>query len=231
MLVIIQSRYNSSRLPGKALIRLREKEILAMCAHRVASANLVNDVIVATSDEKTDQPIVDFCKHEGLKIHLGPLNDVGARLLTAAKSKNSRVFVRICGDSPFIDPQIIDTAIALFASSDFDLVTNVFPRSFPKGQSVEVIKTRILEKVCEQRRSNEEIEHATSFIYNHPNDFKICSFTSGEDSKNSRQCIDDKNDLAIAQKISSDMDPLKFGWQEIEKLWKKVEQNLGKKLD
>jgi spore coat polysaccharide biosynthesis protein SpsF len=228
MLAIIQSRYNSLRLPGKALLRLGSKEILARCANRVSSANLVSDVLVATSNRKTDQPIVGFCKQEGLSTHLGSLNDVGTRLLTAAEAKKSSSFVRICGDSPFIDPEVIDTAISLYTSSEFDLVTNVFPRSFPKGQSVEIINTKTLQKACEQLRTMDEMEHATSFFYNHPNDFKICSFTSGKDTKNSRQCIDDKNDLAIAQKISSNEHVFNFGWQEIEKLWKKEEQNLGK---
>lgn len=228
MLAIIQSRYNSSRLPGKALIRLGEKEILAMCAHRVSSANLVSDILIATSNRKTDQPIVGFCKQEGLATHLGSLNDVGRRLLTAAESKRSSSFIRICGDSPFIDPELIDIAISLSNSSDFDLITNVFPRSFPKGQSVEIIKTRMLKKVCEQTRSDEEKEHPTSFFYKHHNNFKICSFTSGASAADSRQCIDDKNDLAIAQKISSNEHVLNFGWQEIDTLWTKEIGNLGK---
>ena len=229
MLAIIQSRFSSKRLPGKALFKLGNTEILGRCAQRIAGAKLVSKVLIATSEDKTDIPIVEYCQKKNLAVHVGPLKDVGLRLLSAVSSKNKTSFVRICGDSPFIDPKLIDIAISLSNSSDFDLVTNVFPRSFPKGQSVEIIKTSMLKKTCEQTRSVEEMEHATSFFYKNHNDFKICSFTNGTNAAESRQCIDDKNDLAIAQRISSNLNVFNLGWREIDKLWKETGRNLAEK--
>jgi spore coat polysaccharide biosynthesis protein SpsF len=219
LLAIIQSRYNSTRLPGKVLFPLCDSSILGKCVERVSKASLVNEILIATSTENTDLPIAKYCKSKNFSYYLGPLNDVGLRLANAAASKNQDKFIRICGDSPFIDPAIIDQAVYLSTTSDFDLVTNVFPRSFPKGQSVEVIRTKTIQQICCKNRSAEEKEHATSYIYNNHTQFRICAFSSGKNAANSRQCIDDEKDYSIAKKIIALNDANDLGWREIQNLW------------
>ncbi len=219
MLAIIQTRYDSARLPGKALLPLGDASILGRCIERVSKSSLITGVLVATSRESSDHSIVEYCKSKNYSYHLGPLEDVGLRLAEAAASKKQKRFLRICGDSPFIDPAIIDQAVSLSNASDFDLVTNVFPRSFPKGQSVEVVKAKIMNQVCNANRSSDEKEHATSYIYNNHSQFRICSFSSGENAADSRQCIDDEKDYGIAKKIIALNDANDLGWREIQNLW------------
>ena len=149
----------------------------------------------------------------------GSLEDVGKRLVDTALSRRQERFIRICGDSPFIDPSIIDEAISISKSSDFDLVTNVFPRSFPKGQSVEVIRTETMQQICSKKRSADEKEHATSYFYDNHHQYRICSFSSGAYQANSRQCIDDEKDYKIAKNLVELNETNHLGWKEIQRLW------------
>lgn len=219
MLAIIQSRYNSTRLPGKALLPLGNSNVLGKCIERVSQAKLITEIIVATSDEHSDFVISEYCKKRSLTCYTGSLIDVGSRLANAVASKNGENFVRICGDSPFIDPVIIDQAVSLSHSSEFDLVTNVFPRSFPKGQSVEVIRTETMQQICSKKRSADEKEHATSYFYVNHHKYRICSFSSGADEADSRQCIDDENDYKIAKNLMELNETNDLCWKEIQRLW------------
>lgn len=175
--------------------------------------------MVATSDEHSDFVINEYCKKSSLTCYKGSLIDVGTRLANAVASKKEKSFVRICGDSPFIDPAVIDQAVSFSKASEVDLVTNVFPRSFPKGQSVEVIKAKTMMQLCRAERSIDEKEHATSYIYNNHQQFRICTFSSGENAADSRQCIDDEKDYGIAKNIIALHDTNDLEWKEIQRLW------------
>jgi spore coat polysaccharide biosynthesis protein SpsF len=219
VLAIVQSRLNSRRLPGKALLPMGCSTILGLCVKRVCSAKLVSKTFVSTSLESSDNKIVEFCKNNKINSFRGSLEDVGKRLLDTALSCRQERFLRICGDSPFIDPSIIDEAISISKTSDFDLVTNVFPRSFPKGQSVEVIRTKTMQQICSKKRTKAEKEHATSYFYDNHHQYRICSFNSGADQANSRQCIDDEKDYKIAKDLVDLNDTNDLGWKEIQRLW------------
>jgi len=219
LLAIVQSRLNSTRLPGKALLPLGYSTVLGLCVKRVCAANLVSKTFVSTSLESSDDYIVEFCKNNKIDSFRGSLEDVGKRLVDTALSCRQERFIRICGDSPFIDPSIIDEAVSISQSSDFDLVTNVFPRSFPKGQSVEVIRTKTMQQICSKKRTRAEKEHATSYFYNNYKNYRICSFNSGADQANSRQCIDDEKDYEIAKYVMSVNNMNDLDWNKIQSLW------------
>ena len=173
MLVIIQARYNSERLPGKVLKVLSEETILSRAINRISKSRKVSSISVATSVHNFDDPIEAHAKTLGVGVFRGDLEDVGWRLLETAKSQNSKNFVRISADSPFIDWRILDHAINIFDHSNPDLVTNIFPRTFPKGQSIEIINTDALAKVCDQNRTVHEKEHVTPYFYNHYQQFHL----------------------------------------------------------
>ena len=208
------------------MLPLGKSAILGRCIERVSSAKRVSDILVATSTEISDQAIVEFCLANNTSYHLGSLDNVVERLWGAAQSKKQKAFLRICGDSPFIDPKIIDEAISIFSSTDFDLVTNVFPRSFPKGQSVEIIKTTALGRISKAMLSDEEREHATSYFYNNHLKFKIGTIRKRGDYANSRHCIDDKKDFSIAKRVIGSKDLNGLGWEAIEDLWIKASQSI-----
>ena len=224
MLAVIQSRFSSLRLPGKALLTIGKQEILGRCIQRVKNSKLISEVLVATSIKISDQAIVDFCTQNNVPHYRGSNHNLVERLYGAANSKNQKSFVRICGDSPFIDPIIIDEVINIFISGNYDIATNVFPRTFPKGHSVEVIKTNTMCKISKATLSDSEKEHATSYIYNNHTDFKIGVVKRNVNYCNSNHSIDEKKDLETAEKAVSIKNLEELNWMEIEKVWSKAKK-------
>ena len=219
MLAVIQARFTSKRLPGKALRLLGEKNLLERTINRLKQSEKISAIMVATSSEKTDDPIAEHAQEIGTEIYRGDLRDVGNRLLNGAKSMGSDSFVRISGDSPFIDWRLVDQAIDLHNISEADLVSNIFPRTYPKGQSVEIIKTASLAKLCKSERTNEEKEHVTPYFYKNYNKFCIINFTSGHNHSKSNHCIDDQTDFETAQKVVKDLMGDDLSWKELEILF------------
>lgn len=219
MLAVIQARFTSKRLPGKALRLLGEKNLLERTINRLKQSEKISAIMVATSVEETDDPIAEYAQEIGTEIYRGELEDVGNRLLNGAKSMGSDSFVRISGDSPFIDWRLVDQAIDLHNISEADLVSNIFPRTYPKGQSVEIITTESLAKLCKSERTKEEKEHVTPYFYKNYNKFCIVSFTSGHKHSNSIHCIDDQTDFETAEKVVLDSGNDDLSWQELEVLF------------
>lgn len=221
MLAIIQSRYNSKRLPGKALEKLGDSSILEHTIYRLKHSSKVTNILVATSTTPSDDAIEREAKKIGIKVFRGSLNNVMLRLHGAAKMVNASYFIRISGDSPFLDWRVVDQAIELNNISNPDVVTNVSPRTFPKGQSVEIIKTETLFRLCKLKLLPEEKEHVTPFFYKNYCDFNVVSFTSGQNFSFANHSVDTPNDLDIAQKVLSESKRCNLSWRELENFFSK----------
>ena len=195
MLCIIQSRMNSARLPGKALMDICGKPLLGRVIDRVKSAEKVTKVIVATSVKVDDNSIEDYCKKTDTECFRGNLNNVANRLLQLVLNEEVDSFVRVSGDSPLIPPSIIDSAINHFKNNDYDLVTNIYPRSYPKGFSVEVMSTESFLKMNKEDLTQEHKEHVTKKYYETPNKYKIFNFMSPKNYSQFNFCIDTIDDL------------------------------------
>ena len=147
MLAIIQARMSSRRLPGKVLKPLAGVPMIQRVADRVAAAPGIAKVVLATSRDASDDAVADYCAKAGITCHRGPLDDVSARFIQAAHAEGAPAFVRITGDSPLMDPALVGQAVTLYEEGDWDLVSNVLVRSFPIGQSVEVLRLSTFEAV------------------------------------------------------------------------------------
>jgi spore coat polysaccharide biosynthesis protein SpsF len=157
-------------------------------------------MIVATSTEKTDDAIEWFCAQEGVACFRGPLNDVAERFSQAASHFSADAFVRISGDSPLIAPQLIDQAVALYHGSNVELATNVMVRSFPKGMSVEVVRTSALRR-AQSMMLEGEAEHVTQVFYRRPSDFSIGDFSSGQNWGEVQLSIDTPEDFVAIERV------------------------------
>lgn len=201
MLVVITSRMTSQRLPGKALIEVEQRPLLGRVIDRVRQSSLVTRILVATSSEDSDEPIADFCSVEAVPCFRGALRDTAGRLVAAAQSEEATAFVRISGDSPLIDSQLIDQGIRLFHESPVDVATNVFPRSFPAGQSIEVIATDALARLCAKQSDPAKREHVTAGFYAEPTEWRINNFFSGEEGPHPSFTIDTLADLRRIEQV------------------------------
>jgi spore coat polysaccharide biosynthesis protein SpsF len=222
VLVLIQARSDSVRLPKKVLRNLYGQPMLQWVVRRTADAASADKVIVATSVSPNDDAIELFCRSESIRYSRGPLENVAKRLMDVAKQERESAFVRISGDSPVIDPAILDLAVRIYQSRTCDLVTNVFPRTFPRGQSVEVINLATMENAFNQSTDKEDAEHVTQFYYKNPEKFEIVNFTSGEDRGKVQLSVDTEADFLSMEKILTACKGCPGGWQELAALKKEL---------
>lgn len=195
--IIVQARLNSKRLPGKVLLKINNRTILEHVYFNLQKINNINKIIVATSKNKSDDLISAFCKRKKIELFRGNLNDVYKRLTLAAKYYDVDYIVRVSADSPLINHKIIEDAINNIDLSKYDIITNVLPRSFPKGQSFEIINCRFLENNYNRIKNKSDKEHVTTFFYRNYKKFKIFNILNkNKDLSNYNFCVDTKGDLA-----------------------------------
>ena len=196
MLAIIQARSNSKRFKNKVLHSIYGKPLIQHVIDRVNKSRFVSKLLVATSINSKDDKLVNYLKKSKIKTYRGDLKNVAARMLSAANLNKANFFVRISGDSPLIDYKLIDRIIKVHKKNGkkFDIVTNVFPRSFPKGQSVELVKTKILKENLHVF-TKLDLEHVTKYFYKNYKKFKIKNIKNLSKKISLKQSIDTKKDL------------------------------------
>ena len=221
LICIIQARMSSKRLPMKMLKMVNKKNILERVYCQVIKSNKIKFPIVATSLNKEDDLIYKFCKKKNFNVFRGSLNDVSKRFIDIIQYYSLEKFIRINGDSPFILPALIDSAIDFFDQGNYDLVTNIFPRSYPKGQSVEVVKSSALIDSY-QFQSSSQKEHVTQYFYENSSKFNIKNFNLSSDFNYLSLAIDNQNDLANARKMSKIFDKKNLNIKDLIDLITKV---------
>lgn len=161
---LIQARMGSSRFPGKVLADLSGRPMLWHVVNRVRHARNVEKVVVATTDEATDDAIARFCAQEGINCFRGNEQDVLDRFYHAAKANRADVVVRITADCPLIDPEVIDKVVARFETGDCDYASNVERYTYPDGLDIEVFSFHALERAWREAGKPSEREHVTPYL-------------------------------------------------------------------
>lgn len=211
---IIQGRMSSRRLPGKILEDIAGMPLLAHVIRRAKAAGVFDEVIVATSLERSDDPVQDFCKTTGVSCFRGNLNDVLDRYYQAAKYHGADRIARLTGDCPLLDPAVIRRVVDAL-DSQYDYVSNVLHRSFPKGLDTEVFSIQTLTRVWEQARLPSEREHVTPFIYKNPTLFRIGEVTQKPDHSALRWTVDEPRDLDFVRAVFGQLGNGIFGQEKI----------------
>lgn len=196
----------STRLPGKVLRRFGERTTLEYLIERLRHCEQVDEVIVATSDDPTDDPVAALCERLGVMHHRGPLLDVAGRYIEVVDRFALDAFVRVTGDSPLLDHRLVDRGAALFRSGDWDVVTNVFPSTFPSGQSLEVVAADAFRRARAAMSEPDEIEHVTRYFYKHPDQFRIHNFEAQRDEGHLDVSLDTEDDARLIAAILERMD-------------------------
>jgi spore coat polysaccharide biosynthesis protein SpsF len=198
---IIQARFSSQRLPGKVLRPLCGKPLLAHLVDRLRRCTTLDLVGVATSTEPSDDAVAEFCAGAELACYRGSLDDVLGRISSAAQIFELDGVVRLSGDSPLLDPSLVSHAVRLFRQGGLDLVSNVQVRSFPKGQSVEIISAEALAQAADKARGAAEREHVTPFLYAHAELFRIRNLVARVARPTLQLSIDTAEDFARIEEI------------------------------
>ena len=171
--VIIQARYNSSRLPGKVLKKLFDKTVLGHLVERLRQAKLVHQIVVATTYNPCDRAIVDWCTQNKVAYFCGSENDVLDRYYQTVITSSANTIVRLTGDCPLVDPYILDTMLSYFEEENYDYYYFVGPRGFPDGFEVEIMKKFVLKYMWYNVKDKQYREHVTLFLRDQPNNFRI----------------------------------------------------------
>lgn len=217
ILVILQARVSSSRLPEKVLKSILGLPMLLRVIERTQRATLINHLLVATSNNVTDNPIAQICSEIGVKCFRGQLDDVLDRFYQAAKQMKSKHIVRLTADCPLIDPCLVDQVIKFHLEGDFDYSSNSIEPTYPDGLDVEVLRFTCLESAFKQARLFSEREHVTPFIHQQPDLFKIGSYKHNIDLSSLRWTVDEDLDLELVRIIYESLYPGKpdFTTQDI----------------
>jgi spore coat polysaccharide biosynthesis protein SpsF len=175
IVTIVQTRCSSTRLPNKVLLPILGKPLFIRQLERIANALFSSKIIVATSQEQSDDIIEKISIEHGFEIFRGNLTDLLDRHYQAAKIYQADAVVKIPSDCPLIDPKIIDKIISFFIenSDKYDYVSNLHPATYPDGNDVEIMHFSALEKAWFEAKKDFEREHTTPFIWENPNKFKI----------------------------------------------------------
>lgn len=203
---IIQARMTSRRLPGKVLAEVHGRPMMQYLLERLERCSELDAVVLATSTDPSDDPIESFCAERGVDCFRGSLENVAERFREAAQRHELDVFVRLCADSPLLDPALIDQAVATYRSGGADLVTNVIGRSVGPGQSVEVISTLVFAEAVPHMSRADHREHVTSYFYDHREDFRIKAIRREHDCGDANFAIDTPRDLERFRALVAAMD-------------------------
>lgn len=207
----------STRLPGKTLHRVLGKPLLEYVVERLRQTSGLDAIIVATSDTAPDNKIVNFCATLHIPVVRGPLDNVSERFVRVLEEHPLDAFVRVSADSPLLDQRLVSTGVALFRERRPDLVTNVHPRTYPKGQSVEVVQGSTFRRAYGEMAEPDDLEHVTRFFYRHAGRFSILNFESGMDLGHVQLSIDTQEDLALFSRLVASLKQphWKYSWEEI----------------
>lgn len=226
IVAIVQARMTSERLPRKVLMNILEKPVLWHVVTRLNGSELIEKVVVATTTNETDIPIIRFCDEMGIGVYAGSEENVLDRYYKAASHFSATVIVRITADCPLIDPKIVDRVIQYYLENKdkFDYVSTNHPTTFPDGLDTEVFSFEALEKAWKNAKKQYEREHVTPYIWDQPEKFRIGNVENDEDlSATERWTLDYEEDLEFIRAIYANLyeEGKIFGMEDVLKLLKK----------
>jgi spore coat polysaccharide biosynthesis protein SpsF len=220
VVAIIQARMGSTRLPRKVLSEITGEPMLARVIERVSAARLVDEVVVATTVDPGDMPIVELAAARGWRVMRGSVEDVLARYVDAAREHDADVIVRVCSDCPLVDPELIDDVVgALQDRPEVDYVANNLPsRTYPIGLDLEVFRRSALETAHAEDRDPALREHVTPYIRQNPDRFQIMALGHTEDLSHHRWTVDVPEDLTLIRRVYEEMGGEPGPWRSVVEL-------------
>lgn len=187
---------SSRRLPGKVLRDLAGAPLIERVLRRARRIQLADDVVVATSDHPSDDPIVSYCLSVRCPVYRGPLINLADRLLRCATKRGWTHFARVNADSPFVDPALIDEGLDLLLRGGLDWVTNVLDRTYPYGVAVEAYALDALRRGIQRMTEAADLEHVSPYFVRNQAKFAVASMTNPDGNWSEvRLTVDDESDL------------------------------------
>ena len=216
--IIIQARSNSVRFPSKVLKKINNVTIIEIIIRRLKKCKYVKKIVVATSNSKKNKKFINFLKRKKINFFIGSDQNVLERFYLCAKKIKTSTIVRITGDSPLIDPELVDQMIKKFKNNKVDYLSNTNPMTYPDGQDIEIFKFKTIADAIKKTKNKYDLEHVTPFIINNP----IYLKKNVKNNKNYsfiRWSVDHKIDYDLVKVIFDHFYPnIFFSWKDALKL-------------
>ena len=203
VVAIIQARMSSSRLPGKVLMPLANKPVLAHIVERLSYCKMIDKIVVATTNEVSDDLVADYCEYNNIDCYRGSLEDVLDRYYQTAKIHHADPIVRITGDCPVIDPVVVDAVITGYLSGEYDCYG--LGGEFPDGLDCTVFSFSAIEKAWKEAKLQSEREHVGPYIENNPHLFRNGALELFQGLSQQRWTLDELNDYELLSKIFNEL--------------------------
>lgn len=207
ILAVLQARVSSSRLPGKVLKPILGEPMILRQIERLRRARRIDRLVLATSVDASDDALADVVAKAGIEVSRGSLTDVLGRFVKAAAPHRPEWVVRLTGDCPLADPEVIDAAIEATLSAGADYGSNTLEPTYPDGLDVEVVRFAVLQALAAEPRSAAEREHVTLSVYRQPERFRLHSVKQAQDLSSLRWTVDEPQDFALVERIYQELYP------------------------
>ncbi len=215
IVALVQARMGSTRLPNKVMKPVGGVPMIEVLLSRLSKAKEVNQVVVATSVDDRNRPLIEHVQKLGFACEQGSENDVLDRFVQTAKKHKADVVVRITGDCPLVDPGLVDEAIRRFRASGVDYFSNINPPTYPDGLDIEVCTLNALEQASLETVKAFDREHVTPYL-RELGRFKTASMQHSQDLSAIRWTVDEPADLAVIEKVFQHFHPrTDFTWCEV----------------
>ncbi len=196
---IVQARMSSTRLPGKVLKEVHNRPLLSYLIERLQRVSEIEKIVVATTDSVADDAIAEYCKKNGISVFRGSENDVLDRYMKAAMEYSANPIVRITGDCPLLDVDTVQKLIEVYKKGGVDYV--VTGQSFTEGFDCEIFSQKMLELSHVNATKSSEREHATLYMYTHPEVCRKFILENSTDDSSYRVTVDEPEDFAVVKTI------------------------------
>ena len=220
---IVQARIRSERLPGKVLYELGGRPLIAFMLERVRRTQGIDEIVIATGDDPANAVLMDLAEDLGVTTFQGSEKDVLSRFAAAARATAADRIVRLTGDCPFSDPEIIQALLTIQEEQGLDYCCNVLPPTWPDGLDASVFTRDVLEQADKEADLPSEREHVVPWMWKHctlhgGERFKAANLASPENLSDERWTIDDPADYIMFRALCAELGPAKLiqaGWREI----------------
>lgn len=199
----IEARMTSTRLPGKVLADAHGMPMLERMVARLRKVARIDEIVVATTVNAADDPIVALCRRLSVGFWRGSEDDVLQRVLDAAKAHRADVIVELTGDCPVIDPAIVARTLDEYLARKPDYCSNVLTRTWPIGMDTQVFATDVLADVARRTADPNDHEHVSLFIYRNPQIYSLVGIEAppAETRPDLRLTLDTPEDLQVLRAL------------------------------
>ena len=205
--VIIEARTGSTRLPNKVLAKIEDRPMIFYVINRAKKIKSVEQIVLSTTKEKNDQVLLEIAEKNGIIGFVGDTDDVLNRDYQCALKVSADPIIRITGDCPLLDPNVVENMLQFFLKNNYDYVSNRITPTYPDCLDAEIYSFETLQKTAQEAKWSSERELVTTYITKNPKKFKIFNYEGKDDFSNLRWAVDQEEDLRFVREVYSKMKP------------------------